>query len=49
MIDTMRAMEDLLMSTSCEFIKWNVQSFSGTVSIKVNNNKVSLAFLSKMN
>jgi len=49
MIDIMHATKDLLMSNSCEFIKWNVQSLSGTIPIKINNNKVSLAFLSNMN
>jgi hypothetical protein len=49
MIDIMHATKDLLMSTSCEFIKQNVQSLSDMIPMKINNNKVSLAFLGNMN
>jgi hypothetical protein len=41
--------EDLLMSTFSEFLKWNVQSFFGNIQMELNNNKISLAFLSNMN
>jgi hypothetical protein len=48
-INSMHATEDLLMSTSCEFLKENVLSLFGAIPIKVNNNEVSLAFLSNVN